>query len=292
MKSRFANDSGRVRRARDGWDSPRRTRAGSREKRRLLAAAERRDSRRLAVHVDRERRRSKSRRAHRRRTARWPSIGRSPPAEMAGARVIDLRDDQYVLPGFFDVHAHYNMTLGANGVRSDEYTYNPLIFLANGVTSTFPAGEYDPEGMMAARQRIDAGEQIGPTDLQLRSVLRHGAARVESERHRRRHLSRRRRVGREGRARVQGKGHRAAASARARSSGRTSTVSRSRRISSPVRGTPPTRATRFSWASIASSTSSAATSSIRTRRRTRSGRRSIPRPNRSRTSSRCSSRGT
>jgi imidazolonepropionase-like amidohydrolase len=54
------------------------------------------------------------------------------------------------------------MTLGAGGVRSDEYTYNPLIFLANGVTSTFPAGEYDPEGMMAARQRIDAGEQIGP----------------------------------------------------------------------------------------------------------------------------------
>jgi imidazolonepropionase-like amidohydrolase len=83
-------------------------------------------------------------------------------AETAGARVIALRDDQYVLPGIFDVHAHYNMTLGPNGVRSDEYTYNPLIFLANGVTSTFPAGEYDPEGMMAARQRIDAGEQVGP----------------------------------------------------------------------------------------------------------------------------------
>jgi imidazolonepropionase-like amidohydrolase len=82
--------------------------------------------------------------------------------EMSGARVIDLRDDQYVLPGIFDVHAHYNMTLGQGGVRSDEYTYNPLIFLANGVTSTFPAGEYDPEGMMAARERIDAGEQIGP----------------------------------------------------------------------------------------------------------------------------------
>jgi imidazolonepropionase-like amidohydrolase len=82
--------------------------------------------------------------------------------EIAGARVVDLKDDEYVLPGIFDVHAHYNMTLGANGLRSDEYTYNPLIFLANGVTSTFPAGEYDPEGMMEARKRIDAGEQIGP----------------------------------------------------------------------------------------------------------------------------------
>ena len=83
-------------------------------------------------------------------------------AEAAGARVIQLRDDEYVLPGFFDVHAHYNMTLGVGGVRGDEYTYNPLIFLANGVTSTFPAGEYDPDGMMEARKRIDSGEQIGP----------------------------------------------------------------------------------------------------------------------------------
>jgi imidazolonepropionase-like amidohydrolase len=83
-------------------------------------------------------------------------------SETAGARVVDLKDDEYVLPGFFDVHAHYNMTLGANGLRSDEYTYNPIIFLANGVTSTFPGGEYDPDGMMEARKRIDAGEQIGP----------------------------------------------------------------------------------------------------------------------------------
>ena len=82
--------------------------------------------------------------------------------EAVGAQVVDLKDDEYVIPGIFDVHAHYNMTLGADAARSDEYTWNPLIFLANGVTSTFPAGEYDPEGMMNARKRIDAGEQIGP----------------------------------------------------------------------------------------------------------------------------------
>src|SRR3954463_7279267 len=28
------------------------------------------------------------------------------PVEAQGARVIQLRDDQYVLPGLFDVHAH------------------------------------------------------------------------------------------------------------------------------------------------------------------------------------------
>jgi imidazolonepropionase-like amidohydrolase len=88
--------------------------------------------------------------------------GDIPAADANGANVITLSDSEYVLPGLFDVHAHYNMTLGPNGVRSDEYTYNPLIFLANGVTSTFPAGEYDPEGMMETRKRIDSGQQIGP----------------------------------------------------------------------------------------------------------------------------------
>ena len=83
-------------------------------------------------------------------------------ADTAGARVLQLADSEYVIPGIVDVHAHYNMTLGPDGLRQDEYTYNPLIFLANGVTSTFPAGEYDPEGMLATRLKIDAGEKIGP----------------------------------------------------------------------------------------------------------------------------------
>jgi imidazolonepropionase-like amidohydrolase len=82
--------------------------------------------------------------------------------DTTGARVVALGEDEYVLPGLVDVHAHYNMTLGDSGARQDEYRYNPLIFLANGVTSTFPAGEYDPEGMMEARKRIDSGAQVGP----------------------------------------------------------------------------------------------------------------------------------
>ena len=80
--------------------------------------------------------------------------------DLAGANVVRLSQDDYVLPGLFDLHAHYAMDLFGQG-RVDEYTVNPIVFLANGVTSTFPAGEVDPEGMMAARRRIERGEQVG-----------------------------------------------------------------------------------------------------------------------------------
>ena len=80
--------------------------------------------------------------------------------DTSAAEVVTLNNDQYVLPGLFDLHAHYAVDLFNEG-RVDEYTVNPLLFLANGVTSTFPAGEVDPEGMMETRKRIDDGEQIG-----------------------------------------------------------------------------------------------------------------------------------
>ena len=46
---------------------------------------------------------------------------------------------------------------------SDERRPNSgIVFLANGVTSTWSAGEYYPERVIAQRDRIDAGESIGP----------------------------------------------------------------------------------------------------------------------------------
>jgi imidazolonepropionase-like amidohydrolase len=81
--------------------------------------------------------------------------------DLSAATVVTLAPDETVLPGLFDLHAHYAVDLFGEG-RVDEFTVNPLIFLANGVTSTFPGGEVDPEGMMAARRRIERGEQIGP----------------------------------------------------------------------------------------------------------------------------------
>ena len=40
--------------------------------------------------------------------------------------------------------------------------YNGTIFLANGVTGTWSAGEYFPERVIEQRDRIDAGEAVGP----------------------------------------------------------------------------------------------------------------------------------
>ena len=84
--------------------------------------------------------------------------------DVSNARVVQLAVGETVLPGFFDLHAHYAIDLFGEE-RVDEYTINPILFLANGVTSTFPGGEVDPEGMMAARRRIERGEQTGPRIL-------------------------------------------------------------------------------------------------------------------------------
>jgi len=77
------------------------------------------------------------------------------------ARVLRIAEDETVLPGFIDVHAHYAVDLFGGG-RIDETEVYPTLFLANGVTSTFPAGEMQPERMRAARLRIDRGEAVGP----------------------------------------------------------------------------------------------------------------------------------
>ena len=77
------------------------------------------------------------------------------------ANVIDLAETDTILPGMIDLHAHYNFDLVDNG-RVEEVVYNGIVFLANGVTSTWSAGESYPERVIAQRDRIDAGESIGP----------------------------------------------------------------------------------------------------------------------------------
>ena len=83
------------------------------------------------------------------------------PTEVGRARIVSLEDDSFVMPGLFDLHAHYAVDLFGEG-RVDEYTVNPVLFLANGVTSTFPAGEVDPAEAERGRARVANGEIPGP----------------------------------------------------------------------------------------------------------------------------------
>ena len=73
---------------------------------------------------------------------------------------LTLSDNDYILPGLFDMHAHYRVTF--NRQKYDETEVNPVLFLANGVTSTWPAGEINPDNMMQLRRQINRGEKIGP----------------------------------------------------------------------------------------------------------------------------------
>ena len=95
------------------------------------------------------------------KSGRFFSIGRVPEGlDTAEFATLTLSEEDYVLPGIFDMHAHYRVTFKRK--RWDETEVNPIIFLANGVTSTFPAGEINPYRMMELRKKINRGEQIGP----------------------------------------------------------------------------------------------------------------------------------
>jgi len=80
---------------------------------------------------------------------------------LSAATVVDLTDSETIIPGMIDLHAHYNFDLVDNG-RAEEVANNSIIFLANGVTSTWSAGEFFPERVLEQRDLVDAGEAIGP----------------------------------------------------------------------------------------------------------------------------------
>ncbi len=76
-------------------------------------------------------------------------------------QVIELAESETILPGLIDLHAHYNLDLIDQG-RAEEVVYNGIVFLANGVTATWSAGEFFPEHMIAQRDLIEAGRAVGP----------------------------------------------------------------------------------------------------------------------------------
>jgi len=86
-------------------------------------------------------------------------IGSLSSSDTAGARVVEVAEGETILPGLIDVHGHHSMNLV--GRRRDETGHYSVVYLANGVTSNFPAGDYNPDEMFALKQRIDAGLQPG-----------------------------------------------------------------------------------------------------------------------------------
>ncbi|MDA7859072.1 amidohydrolase family protein [Mariniblastus sp.] len=90
---------------------------------------------------------------------RFAAVGKKPESLNAKKTLI-LGDDDFILPGLIDCHAHYNVRLIKK--RREEFEFMPLVYLANGATVTFSCGEFDPQGMMSLRKRIENGEQIGP----------------------------------------------------------------------------------------------------------------------------------
>ena len=94
---------------------------------------------------------------------RIAAIGPSAAAPASTPR-LRLPDEWTILPGLIDLHAHYAVDLFGEG-RVDETVAYPSIFLANGVTTTFPAGEMNPDRMRALAEAIDRGERSGPRIL-------------------------------------------------------------------------------------------------------------------------------
>ena len=59
--------------------------------------------------------------------------------DSTGIPDLELSGEDVLLPGLVDLHAHYKIFIDGN--RRDETVANPVIYLANGVTTTFTAGE-------------------------------------------------------------------------------------------------------------------------------------------------------
>jgi len=77
------------------------------------------------------------------------------------ARVVRLEGDDTILPGLIDLHAHYAVDLFGEG-RVEETDGYPLLFLANGATTTFTAGELRPGKMRRLQRAVDRGARPGP----------------------------------------------------------------------------------------------------------------------------------
>src|SRR5680860_63225 len=65
------------------------------------------------------------------RGGRFYKVGEAPAGdEPDDYHIVELADDEYVLPGIVDIHAHYRMdAFGSDSLREiDEFKYNALVY--------------------------------------------------------------------------------------------------------------------------------------------------------------------
>lgn len=74
-----------------------------------------------------------------------------------------LEDDDYVLPGLFDLHAH--LKVSHKGLVKEDTLATPLLYLANGITTIFTCGEVDPEAVLTYKHNVANGISTGPRIL-------------------------------------------------------------------------------------------------------------------------------
>lgn len=77
--------------------------------------------------------------------------------------ILRLEDQDYLLPGLIDLHSHYHVRY--DGVTKTDTVVTPKLFLANGVTTTFTAGDPNPELILELKHKINRHEVIGPRIL-------------------------------------------------------------------------------------------------------------------------------
>ncbi|MFD1314271.1 amidohydrolase family protein [Namhaeicola litoreus] len=74
--------------------------------------------------------------------------------------VLNLDDSFFILPGIIDLHAHYKVHIG--GKEKTDTLGMPIIYLANGVTSSFTAGELEPKKILELKRKIENQYVVGP----------------------------------------------------------------------------------------------------------------------------------
>ena len=76
-----------------------------------------------------------------------------------GAIVINVAG-KTIIPGLIDMHGH--MYARVTPVMRSQFEAYPLLYLAGGITTIRSPGDFEPEGMIALRERIKRGEATGP----------------------------------------------------------------------------------------------------------------------------------